>query len=581
MALGVIVIVSGVSAIVLDFFVERYVYESKKEEMTKLSRRVSQNAFKLLFRRELMAERGHGMMAGMSLNRVTDLIHDLEQILDVQIWLIDSKGQIYVEGNIYGREHLNKKEMERLASGRTLTYNNWKDEQNKRILVVASPMQYDNEFYGGFLVITPMEELYLMQTQIRQTLLFPTLLGGLVAVVLVFFFSKKLVKPIKEMQRLIQRMRQGDFSGQIEVQRDDELGQLTQHFNELSSDLDETINLLQNEQEQTQRIINSMAEGVISLNCCREVVVINPAARKILGIRSEDTDVWTFICNLPEIEEQITKVEEEKRSLVREIEGDGQVLLSIASPIIAGEDQALGVVVVLQDITQRWRLIQMQKDLVANVSHEFKTPLTSIRGFVELLLDQKITDVQSLEGSLKIIHSETLRLIRMVNDLLGLARLEHLRLEKQLYVVEELVQEVSDSLSLRQEENGVGVEIDPSLKGVQVYVDKDRMEQVFYNILDNAIRFSPEGSNILVKGAESEDVVELQIRDQGPGIPESEHEMIFDRFYKIEKARSTNKSGTGLGLAIVKNIVEEHGGKIWVENHPDGGAVFMIRLNKV
>lgn len=381
---------------------------------------------------------------------------------------------------------------------------------------------------------------------------------------------------------MIQQIRKGDFTGQIQVERDDELGQLARHFNEMSGELDETIDLLRNEQEQTQRIINSMTEGVISFNRDQEVVVINPAARKILGLREEEPHAMVkgFVGKIPQVESQVIQVQEAKVPVVREIEHAGQILLSIASPIIAGDEHVLGVVVVLQDITQRWRLIQMQKDLVTNVSHEFKTPLTSIQGFVELLLDQKITDASSLEGSLQIIHSETLRLIRMVNDLLGMAKIENLQLKKQWVNLSELIRKVRQSLSFKLEEVQVTVQLDPNLATVEVEVDQDRLEQVIYNLLDNGIRFSPVGGVIRVTGYELDGEVEIQIQDQGIGVPEGEQELIFDRFYKVEKARSTNTSGTGLGLAIVKSIIEEHGGQIWVTNSPAGGAIFTIRLPK-
>ncbi|AZR74649.1 hypothetical protein BBF96_15475 [Anoxybacter fermentans] len=577
MSLVIILVVSGVTGVVMDFFIKRFILYSKEQEMIRQGERVINSIVRYMKQRDnIMVGMMHGR--GMWVMRIAGMIRELEKVLGARIWLVDRNGLIYAESDLV--RELNENELKQLLSGKKITKFNWNDELNQPILAVALPININNEVIGGLFIITPMEEVHIAQSRIRRLMIGSTLIGTLVAVFLAILFSRHLTRPLLAMQNLIHKMRKGDFSGQLEIKRGDELGDLARHINDLNRELDKTIDLLRTEQEQTQRIINSMAEGVISLNQMGEVVVINPAARRILKIPdSGPADLQDVFEKLPGLEEQVIKVQQERAPLMREIELNNQVFLSIVSPICTGEDQVLGVVIVLQDITNRWRLVQLQKELIANVSHEFKTPLTSIKGFVELMLDHKIKDEVAVQNSLKIIHSETLRLIRMVNDLLKMARMESLRLRKEPTDLLELVQKVVDSLALRLEETGVTVQLDSSLKR-KMDLDPDRMEQVFYNLLDNGIRFSPPGGIIEIKAIEDNGKVKIQIRDQGPGIPEEEKELIFDRFYKVEKARSTNEAGSGLGLAIVKSIVEEHGGQIWADNYPEGGAVFVIEMPK-
>ncbi len=567
--LVIILLVSGVSGVFTNYFLKKYFLQSKTQEMIRQGERIVQT----IVRQSQMVERNV-----LWFIPIRGMIKQLEEVLGARIWTMDREGRIYLEANPV--RQLTDNELEQLLQGKIITKYNWGDELNRPILAVVLPVKVNQQVLGGLLIITPMEDIYLVQSRLRRIIITSAWIGAAVAVIMAYLFSRKLTKPIQAMQMMIARMRRGDFTGQIEISSGDELGALAQHFNKLSLDLDETIDLLQTEKEQTRRIINSMSEGVISLNEFGEVLVLNPAARHLLHLTNDHQDIGSVLGTLPGMQDQINQVMEKERPLIREIEHDGKILLSIVSPILTGEDQLAGVVIVLQDITNRWRLVQLQKELVANVSHEFKTPLTSIKGFAELMLDNKIKDEKVVKSSLEVIYQETARLIRMVEGLLKMARIESKRLHKEPVDLQSLIEKVVEGLSLKLQEAEVGVCLDISLPD-KLIIDSDRMEQVFYNLLDNGIRFSPAGSQIQVtaclqKGEETK--VEIQVRDQGPGIPINEHEMIFDRFYKIEKARSTNDSGTGLGLAIVKSIIEEHDGQIWVTNHPEGGALFTILL---
>lgn len=577
-SLIIILAVTGVTAVVMNFFIKQYIFQSRQQEMIRQGERVVNNISHQLER----SERMKGMTkletpTEFWVFRIGSMIRDLEAVLGGRIWLMDANGKIYVEA--MPTRELNPKQLAQLQSGRPVTNLNWSDEKNRPILAVALPISYQNKVIGGLFIITLMQDLQRVQSQIRQLLLLSASIAGLAAVLLAYVFSRHVTRPIHAMQSLITRMRKGDFSGQIEVRREDELGELAQHFNDLNRELNQTIQLLSTEQEQTQRIINSMAEGMISLNRGGEILLINPAARRILQASKSDlANPKALLQRLPGLTELANQITQEKITILRELEHNGQ-MYHVTGSTIQTENEVSGVVMILQDVTNRWRLIELQKEVVANVSHEFKTPLTSIKGFVELMLDKKIPDPVASENALHVIHHETARLIRMVNDLLRMARLEALRLKKEQVNLMELVQNVVESLRLRLQEADVTVTLDPELEQ-EISLDPDRMEQVFYNLLDNAIRFTPSGTEVAITVQDSPTTVEIRIRDHGPGVPEAEQDIIFDRFYKVSKARSTNDAGFGLGLAIVKNIIEEHGGQIRVTNHPEGGAVFAIRLPK-
>ena len=573
MSLAIILVVSGISAVVMNFFIKQFILHSKETEMMRQGERVVKNIIHRIERNALEAE-----PPGPSpwVYRIVGMIRDIEGVIGGKIWLMDGDGLVYT--NSVPIRQLNDHELQRMRMGRRVSKFDWSDELNKPVLAVAIPVTVNGEMIGGVFMITPMKEVYNAQSNIRRIILISALIGVLVALIFAYWFSRHLTKPVLDMQRLIKEMRQGDFSGQLEVKRDDELGQLAKHFNYLNQELQETILLLSTEKEKTQRIIHSMAEGVISLNSEGEIVLINPVARRILSPNSTEESYRQILEQLPGLPELTRQVLAENSPLNREFKYDGKILSVTASPIITLE-QIPGVVLILQDITNRWRLVELQKELVANVSHEFKTPLTSIKGFAELIIDNKIVDPNIVQNSMKIVHSETLRLIRMVNDLLRAARLEVLRLQKVPVNLRQLVEKVVEVLDMRLAEAKVNVNIDASLDAT-LLLDRDRMEQVFYNLLDNALRFSPENSSIEVTASDLGKYLQVEVRDHGPGIPPGEQEVVFDRFYKVEKARSTNNTGSGLGLAIAKNIITEHGGEIWVNNHTEGGAIFTIQLIK-
>lgn len=586
MSLVIILVVSGITAVVMNFFIKQFILHNKEQEMIRQGERVAKSVVRNIEKNRIPGTPGMpgtpgspGVQPpeqGVWVFRTVGLIREIEGVLGGRIWLMDGNGVIYT--NAMPLRQLNDKELAKMKGGQRISQYNWSDELDKPILAVAIPITMQGEMVGGVFIVIPMKDVKVAQNQVRRVIFISALLGGIIAVLFAFYFSRHVTRPLLDMQELITRMRQGDFSGQLTLKRDDELGQLAEHFNDLNLGLKETIDLLSAEKEKTQRIINSMAEGVISLNGEGEIILMNPVARRTLQIHLREKVGAEALVNLPGLVELAKQVQEENLPLNRELEYHGKVLSVTASPVRSPEG-SVGVVLILQDITNRWRLVQLQKELVANVSHEFKTPLTSIKGFVELMLDNKISDPEIVKNSLKIIHSETLRLTRMVSDLLRMARLEVLRLKKEPVDLYELVDKVVEVLEVRLEEAQVKVQLHPTLKNT-VCVDQDRMEQVFYNLLDNAIRFSPAGSTIEVDAEDKGILLEIRVRDRGPGVPDSEQDLIFDRFYKIEKARSNTNTGFGLGLTIVKDIITEHGGKIWVSNHSEGGAVFTLQLVK-
>lgn len=573
-SLIIIFVVTGITAISMNFFIRQYILHSKQQDMIRQGRRVVDVVTSRFERMDPLSGKPKEP-SDIWLQRLGSLIRGMEEVLGGRIWLMDAEGMVYV-GTVPIRQ-LTPKQLTQLKSGKPVTNLKWYDEKNRSILAVALPVSYRGEVVSGVFITTLMQDIHRVQLQIRQLLMLSALIAGLAAVLVAYIFSRHVTRPIHAMRSLIIRMRQGDFSGMIEVKREDELGDLARHFNDLNRELNETMRLLSTEQEQTQRIINSMAEGMISLNREGAVLLLNPAARRILQVSGEETvDAKALLQQLPGLDEMVQQIVQEKTTVLREFEHNGQVYHATGSTILTGPEVS-GVVMILQDVTNRWRLIELQKEVIANVSHEFKTPLTSIRGFVELMLDRKIADATASENALQVIHHETTRLIRMVNDLLRTARLEALRLKKEPVQLMELVQNVAESLRLRLQETGVTIALDPTLNQ-EMLLDPDRMEQVFYNLLENAIRFTPAGTEVEVTLGKLPAGVEIRIRDHGPGVPAAQQEVIFDRFYKVSKARSSDHSGFGLGLAIVKNIVEEHGGRIRVTNHPQGGAVFIIRL---
>lgn len=393
-----------------------------------------------------------------------------------------------------------------------------------------------------------------------------------------------LASGLGEVADRLRRLAAGEAVGRCRIYRGDELGALAAAANALVERLERQGRDLSAERERFQAILTHMDAGVLYVGGDGRLLLANPAARPLLGLTAADLGRGHVEALRDyRISEAVEEVARSGRSLKRELTliGAGERVVD-AGLVATGPPGARGgVVVVLHDVTERQRLERLRSEFLGNVSHELRTPVTVIRGFAETLLEGAPEIPDAYRSFLTFIDRESRRLERLVEDLLDLVRLE----EKQVSLVRaevDLVELAEETLSrFRPEAERLGLDLvfAPARRHLHAFVDPDRVEQVLVNLLDNAFKYTPAGGRVTVAvAAEGEDTALLSVADTGQGMPEGEVELIFERFYRVDKGRSRRQGGTGLGLAIVRRIVEAHGGRVWARSAPGAGATFFVAL---
>jgi len=420
----------------------------------------------------------------------------------------------------------------------------------------------------------------------RTTLIQASVVALLLTIILAGVLAKSITGPINKVTSTVKKMSKGEATEDIDVKSDDEIGQLASMFNTLRSELDETIQAMSNEKNKLGTILEYMADGLIAVDLKGNIIHINPAAIKMLGILPDtDFSKVNYDMLLGNISKELS-LESMKASVV---EGNENIVIALEGKIFAVQydyfkdenGQEVGLIILIQDITQRQKLQDMQIDFVANVSHELKTPLTNIKGYTETLMDGAIEDKELANKFLGIIDSESDRMNRLVKDLLQLSRMDNQ--QDNLTIRETNVTALVDlvvtkmAISAEQKNQQLNRLYDNS-REVRLDIDRDRFEQVMVNLLSNAIKYTQDGGRVDVDIVEEKSYARIIVQDNGIGIGPEALPRIFERFYRVDKARSRAMGGTGLGLAITKHIIEEHGGSIEAESQEGKGTKITITM---
>ena len=439
------------------------------------------------------------------------------------------------------------------------------------MLYVALPIKENKELIGVVRLALPLESVEKTLNEIRKVVLFGLIFALVSAFVLGSIIAAQTIRPINRMIQVSRRFSKGDFSRKIIQVSKDEIGELAATLNKMAQDIEDKIKEVKTQNQELAAIFNSMIEGVIVIDKTGYIISVNPTIEKIFTILRKDVEGKVFLEAIRnnDIAEVISAALKKGKSVSNEIALIYPVrrIFEVNATPIFDNNVISGCLVVVHDITEIRRLETVRSDFVANVSHELKTPLTSIKGFVETLLDGALDDKENNRNFLKIIHDHAERLDSLVNDLLSLSHLEskEIMLKKTDF---NLRQQVEDVISgFRSQVKKKNIEIKNELPaGISVTADKDRLEQVVTNLLDNAIKFNKEKGFVRIYGEETNGKVKITVEDSGIGIPEKDISRIFERFYRADKARSRELGGTGLGLSIVKHIVELHSGSVGVES---------------
>lgn len=396
-----------------------------------------------------------------------------------------------------------------------------------------------------------------------------------------FVLSRTITRPIYDIMHKAENITTGEFGYALEVRSNDELGRLTQTFNFMSARLKEMLAEVTSEKKKVETILNCMTDGVIAFNRNGQMIHTNPAAMQILKNRPmADVSFDEFMKSL-EIDLNIDQINKDQiiSSPVHKVQYQDRFLRIHLATFTDDNNDIDGIIIVLQDITEEQKLDKMRREFVANVSHELRTPLTSVKSYTETLLDGALQDPSVAQHFLGVINEETDRMTRLVKDLLTLSQHDGgIKLNLEEISINELLSSCVERLKLEAKGKSQDLRLEIKNKMPLIEGDRHRLDQLFINIIGNAVKYTPEKGRIIVKAGCSKDSVVVSVEDNGIGIPEQDLERIFERFYRVDKARSRQLGGTGLGLAIAKEIAVLHGGNISAKSKLGKGTQITVEL---
>jgi two-component system sensor histidine kinase VicK len=443
------------------------------------------------------------------------------------------------------------------------------------------PILSNGSLIGILYLRYDLTDIYSSMSQTQFIILQAIGMSLAVTILIGFIIAKSITEPINEITQKANRLAEGDFNQIVEVRSDDEIGSLSKSFNFLSAELKRSVSEISSEKSKLETIINYMEDGLIAINADGQVIHSNPKALKLLAGQGQEPEKARFdedlIGDLLSIYSS-GKVNNGNGS--KNLSYRGQILRVNFAPFLDESSNKVGVVFVLQDVTEEERLENMRREFVANVSHELKTPLTSIKSYAETLLDGDVEDRGVQDQFLQVINTEADRMSRLVRDLLELSNFDSqsVRLNLERHNVNRLLDNCVLKLQVTINQNHQTVQKSYASCPIDAVFDYDKIEQVILNILSNAVKYSGEGTDISINLKEAESTFEIVIKDGGTGISENDLERVFERFYRVDKARSRANGGTGLGLSIAKEIVEAHHGQIEIQSALGKGTTVRITL---
>ena len=513
-------------------------------------------------------------------------VNEIHKDIDTRITLIAEDGTVKAdthEDPVNMNNHLNRKEViDAIRTDKVGTSVRYSITVKADFLYVAIPVHIDGEMWI-VRVSKQLVEIKELNQHILNVAVLSIISAAIFAMLMSIFVSKRITRPIDALTEIANEIADGDFGRKIYISANDQIGELAQSFNKMSHTLNLSMNELKQRNSELEAILNSMINGIIAVDQNKNIILINKFCFEILDLPQnyvvENESMYKIIRN-EEIAQMVEISMNEGVPQMKELRyvHSEKTLRIFVNPIFTITREIIGSIVVIQDVTQIRKLEQMRSDFVSNVSHELKTPLTSIRGFVDTLKNGAVHQPDTAMRFLDIIDIESDRLYRLINDILLLSEIETMDREPEQTQVEltSVTEEVIDFLELKAHEKGLKLSTIYK-EALFIKANRDRIKQMLINLIDNGIKYTEKGEvkvDIHTQGS----WVVIRVTDTGIGFSEDHKERLFERFYRVDKGRSRNQGGTGLGLSIVKHIVLLYKGKIAVESTPGKGTTFEILL---
>ncbi|WP_285110240.1 cell wall metabolism sensor histidine kinase WalK [Pediococcus sp. AC40] len=530
-------------------------------------------------------------------DQIADIIGNINNQNITEIRVIDAKGVIRGTSNNADRSMVGQKTTDRnvkdvIYNTRSYQQISYNKTNNTRYFISVVPLintsGATNNLTGVVYIRANLESVYQNVNNITLIFVVAALIAITIGLFLAVLIARAITRPIEEMRQRTMQIARGDYSGQVQIYGDDELGQLAAAVNDLSVRVEESQELTESERRRLDSVLGYMTDGVLATDRRGRITIVNEMATDFLNLEN-DQIVGKSILDILDLRGSVTLRDllENQDPEVLDLSNDEQDLILHASFALIQRESGFisGLVCVLHDVTEQQKIDQDRKRFVSNVSHELRTPLTSMKSYIEALVDGAWKDPDVAPNFLKVTQEETDRMMRMINDLLNLSRMDlgTARLDKEYVNLNELFNHILDRFDMilkngEKSEKNYTIKRDFTRRDIWVEVDTDKIQQVLDNIMNNAIKYSPDGGVITCRLVETHNHVIMSITDQGLGIPKEAISHVFDRFYRVDKARSRAQGGTGLGLAISKEVVQMHGGRIWVESREGEGSTFYISL---
>ncbi|WP_199616949.1 cell wall metabolism sensor histidine kinase WalK [Paenibacillus alkalitolerans] len=517
---------------------------------------------------------------------------------DREIQVIDANGIVvsasaHRHQSIVGQKNV-QTEVTRALQGIRGNEHTMIDADGNRKHAIAMPVRKGGKVIGAVYLAASMEDLFVTMNRIKQILFSGTVIALALTALLGIILSNMITAPIKDITRKAAAMAKGNFNQQVAVLTNDEIGQLGNAFNDMTNRLKEALSSIEEEKDKLASILANMSDGVIAADERGHTIVMNRRAREMLKLPdtepAEGKDVYTLL-GLQRTGITNSTWQKEGGTIIVSL-GDGTAgepltVRATFSPFHRRDRGVTGTVLLLHDVTEQEKLEASRKEFVANVSHELRTPLTTIKSYLEALDEGALDEPSLAQRFVGVTRNETERMIRLVNDLLHLSRFDSSQtaLHRERTDITAMLDEVTDRFSFQAQQRQMRLVVEAERGVPPVFADQDAVDQVLDNLVSNAIKYSPDGGEIMLSArlqkigeTVSAGWVEISVKDRGIGIPKKDLERIFERFYRVDKARSRNMGGTGLGLSIALEIVKAHGGTIRIDSEAGEGTTVVFTL---
>ncbi|PZE21978.1 ATP-binding protein [Paenibacillus xerothermodurans] len=563
---------------------------------------------------ENLRKLGAKVTSGISINgeddRYIQLVNDLLSAQEASVFIIDTNFQQISSpldnlsmGDLHYDDFFTKQTLSHVFAGETidnqvLGKSGAKQRTNNLYSAVAVPLRdtAQQNIIGATILYQSTQSVEATQAFVKRLFGYVAIIGFLITTFFAFFLSSRITQPLLRLKKAADLISHGEYGTRVPITSSDEIGELGRTFNRMGEELSETIKALNHEKEHLASVLRSMTDAVVTFDAEGHGILTNPQGDKIIrewnqihwdAEESHSSDGRKTDVNKLTIPEPMQMLFDQVISGAKQMSSKVHVHNEVWSVVMAplySRDAVRGVVAVLRDVTEEFRLDKLRKDFVANVSHELRTPLSMLQGYSEALLDGIAATPDERQELAQVIHDESLRMGRLVRDLLDLARMETGNLQLHFRQVDliSFVKRMHRKFAVLSKEQGIAMTYElPDRALILQQADEDRLEQVMTNLLDNAIRHTPPNEAIRIRADritfKGKDAAIIEVIDSGHGIPSADLPYVFERFYKADKARTRAATGgTGLGLSIVRNLVEAHQGTVQVKSKEGHGTTFSV-----